>query len=117
MAGLFQRIAQNYRKKKKLHSRLQGCMQKKIKQNTQEKWCVLRKGYIVKWKRRFLLSQIDEFREKAKQLQNLLTSKESKVQELQNLVNEREDKAQELEQILSERQEEADEIVSDFSKK
>ena len=55
----------------------------------------------------FLLSQIDEFREKAKQLQNLLTSKESKVQELQNLVNEREDKAQELEQILSERQEEA----------
>ena len=43
----------------------------------------------------------DRFREKAKQLQNLLTSKESKVQELQNLVNEREDKAQELEQILS----------------
>ena len=30
----------------------------------------------------FLLSQIDEFREKAKQLQDLLASKESKAQEL-----------------------------------
>ena len=30
----------------------------------------------------FLLTQIDEFREKAKQLQDLLLSKESKVQEI-----------------------------------
>lgn len=65
----------------------------------------------------FLLSQIDEFREKAMQLQSLLAAKESKVQELQSLVNEREDKAQELEQILSERQEEADQIILDFNKK
>lgn len=65
----------------------------------------------------FLLTQIDEFREKAKQLQELLLSKESKVQELQSLVSEREDKAQELEQILSERQEEADQITKDFNKK
>ena len=65
----------------------------------------------------FLLTQIDEFRAKAKQLQDLLLSKESKVQELQSLVNEREDKAQELEQILSERQEEADQIMKDFNQK
>lgn len=65
----------------------------------------------------FLLAQIDEFREKAKQLQDLLLSKESKAQELQSLVNEREDKAQELEQILSERQEEADKIMKDFNQK
>lgn len=65
----------------------------------------------------FLLSQIDEFREKARQLQDLLASKESKAQELQSLVNEREGKAQELEQILTERQEEADLIMKDFNKK
>lgn len=65
----------------------------------------------------FLLSQIDEFREKAKQLQDLLASKESKAQELQSLVSEREDKAQQLAQILSERQEEADLIMKDFNKK
>ena len=46
---------------------------------------MLRKGYIESGKRRFFISQIDEFREKAKQLQNLLTSKESKVQELRIL--------------------------------
>ncbi len=38
----------------------------------------------------FLLSQIDEFREKAKQLQDLLAAKENTVQELQSIVNERE---------------------------
>lgn len=65
----------------------------------------------------FLLSQIDEFREKAKQLQTLLASKENKVQELQSIVNEREDKAQELQTILTERQEEADKIVVEFTKK
>lgn len=65
----------------------------------------------------FLLSQIDEFREKAKQLQVLLASKESKVQELQSIVNEREDKAQELQNILTERQQEADKIVRVFSRK
>ena len=65
----------------------------------------------------FLLSQIDEFREKAKQLQDLLASKESKAQELQSSVNEREDKAEQLAQILNERQEEADLIMKDFNKK
>ena len=64
----------------------------------------------------FLLSQIDEFREKAKQLQQLLAAKESKVSELQSIVSEREDKAQELAQILTERQE-ADRITTDFNQK
>ena len=103
MAGLFQRIAQNYRKKKKI---TQPSARLNAKEDKTE-----HAGKVTRAKERihskvekedFLLSQIDEFREKAKQLQNLLTSKESKVQELQNLVNEREDKAQELEQILSE---------------
>ncbi|MBR5566193.1 MAG: hypothetical protein IKW08_08545 [Roseburia sp.] len=65
----------------------------------------------------FLLKQIDEFRDKAKQLQDLLISKECKVQELQFLVNEREGKANELAQILTERQEQADLIMKDFNKK
>ena len=65
----------------------------------------------------FLLNQIDEFREKAKQLQNLLLSKESKALELQSLVNERQDKAQELEALLNARQEEADQIMKDFNQK
>ena len=64
----------------------------------------------------YLLSQIDEFREKAQQLQNLLLSKESKVMELQNIVDEREGKAKELETILSERQKAADGIAEEMAK-
>ncbi len=64
-----------------------------------------------------LISQIDEFREKAKQLQVLLEAKESKAAELQSLVDERAGKAQELEHILTERQEEADKIVNEFGRK
>lgn len=60
----------------------------------------------------FLLSQIDEFREKAKQLQGLLASKENKVQELQEIVAEREGKAKELSDIIEERQDAADRVVS-----
>lgn len=63
-----------------------------------------------------LLSQIDEFREKAQQLQSLLLSKESKVAELQNIVDEREGKAKELENILSERQKQADCISEEMTK-
>lgn len=63
-----------------------------------------------------LLSQIDEFREKAQQLQSLLLSKESKVAELQNIVDEREGKAKELESILSERQRQADGITEEMTK-
>lgn len=64
----------------------------------------------------YLLSQIDEFREKAQQLQELLLSKESKAIELQNIVDEREVKAQELEHILAERQRKADGITAEVAK-
>ena len=63
----------------------------------------------------FLLSQIDEFREKARQLQELLSSKENKVQELQEIVAEREGKAKELSDIIEERQDAADRVVSGVS--
>ena len=64
----------------------------------------------------FLLNQIDEFRAKAQQLQNLLITKESKVQELQDIVDEREIKAKELEYILDERQRKADSITEEVTK-
>ena len=60
----------------------------------------------------FLLSQIDEFREKAKQLQGLLATKANRVQELSDIVAEREDEAKKLSDILEERQDEADRLVS-----
>ena len=59
-----------------------------------------------------LLSQIDEFREKAKQLQNLSSSKEDKVQELQEIVEEKEGQAKELSDIIEERQDAAERVVS-----
>ena len=65
----------------------------------------------------YLLSQIDEFREKAMQLQELLVSRESKAKELQTIVEEREVKAEELQHILDERQEKADGITAEVSKK
>ena len=64
----------------------------------------------------FLLNQIDEFRAKAQQLQNLMLTKESKVQELQDIVDEREIKAKELEYILDERQRKADSITEEVTK-
>lgn len=60
----------------------------------------------------FLLSQIDEFREKARQLQGLIASKENKVQELQEIVEEREGKAKELSDIIEERQDAAERVVA-----
>lgn len=60
----------------------------------------------------FLLNQIDEFREKARQLQQLLSSKEDKVQELQDIVAEKEGKAKELSDIIEERQDAADRVVA-----
>ena len=63
----------------------------------------------------YLLAQIDEFRAKAQQLQNLMITKESKVQELQEIVDEREVKAKELEHLLGERQRKADGITAEVS--
>ena len=59
----------------------------------------------------FLLSQIDEFRERAKQLQSLLDSRETEAQELQTLVDERA-----LGQILEERQKKADGFTAEVEK-
>lgn len=51
----------------------------------------------------FLLKQIDEFREKAKQLQELLQTKESKARELSS-------KASELEYVVAEKEREVQEL-------
>lgn len=64
----------------------------------------------------YLLTQIDEFRFKAQQLQALLFTNESKAQELQELVNERRIEAMELEHLLGERQEKADSITEEVAK-
>lgn len=64
----------------------------------------------------FLLNQIDEFRERAKQLQSLLNTKETEAQELQTLVDERQEKADALNQILQERQEKADGLTVELEK-
>lgn len=58
----------------------------------------------------FLLNQIDEFKERAKHLQELLNTKETKADELEALVGERQEKADELDQILNERQEQLDNL-------
>jgi len=59
----------------------------------------------------FLIRQIDEFKDKAKQLQQLLDAKESRVQELQGIVEEREKRARGLQEILKEKQLEVDNIT------
>lgn len=64
----------------------------------------------------FLLKQIDQFRLKAQQLQNLMITKESKVQELQEIVDEREVKAKELETLLGEREKYASGITEEVAK-
>lgn len=64
----------------------------------------------------FLITQIDEFREKAKRLQEMLNTKETKAKELSSIVEEREAKADELQQILDERQAKADGITAQVAK-
>jgi chromosome segregation ATPase len=60
-----------------------------------------------------LLQQIDAFRDKAKQIQTLLVSKEQRVKELEAMVREKEDRNAELEEELEEKQRQADGLVSD----
>ena len=59
----------------------------------------------------FLLRQIDEFREKAKRLQNQLNTKESDLEALEQNVGKKEGKVRELESVLESRKQEADVIV------
>jgi hypothetical protein len=64
-----------------------------------------------------LLQQIDEFREKAKQLQELMANRENKAKELQEVVEERSAKADELDGLIQVRQGEADKIMHNVSEK
>lgn len=65
----------------------------------------------------FLLQQIDEFREKAKQLQKLMKNRETKAKELQGVVDEREAKASELDGLIQVRKGEADRIMENVSER
>jgi len=58
----------------------------------------------------YLLRQIDEFRAKAKRLQELMETKETKARELQRVVDEQETKAYKLKSIVEEKEKEAEEL-------
>jgi DNA repair exonuclease SbcCD ATPase subunit len=60
-----------------------------------------------------LLQQIDAFREKAKQIQNLLVAKERRVKELEAMVQDKERRNAQLQEELNEKQKEADGLVKD----
>lgn len=60
-----------------------------------------------------LLTEIDAFRNKAKQLQDLITAKEQKAAELEALVKEKESINVRLQEELNRKQEEADSLVAD----
>ena len=69
----------------------------------------------------YLLNQIDEFREKAKKLQDLLLSKESKVEELQSIVEEKEVQTKELQKradvITEEMNQQIDKLIQKVTDK
>lgn len=60
-----------------------------------------------------LLAQIDAFRDKAKQLQTLISAKERKVKELEAMVRAKELRNNQLQDELAKKQAEADSIASD----
>ena len=74
-------------------------------------------GMIDMEKEDFLLQQIDEFREKAKQLQQLMQSRETKAKELQGVVDERQAKASELDSLIHVRRGEADKIMDNVTER
>lgn len=74
-------------------------------------------GMIDMEKEDFLLQQIDEFREKAKQLQQLMQSRETKARELQGVVNERKAKANELDSLIHVRRGEAEKIMDNVTER
>ena len=123
MAGLFDRITRQLLNKQKPKTMSQTAnrspvmvMPVKEKEMTTENIIVenVPENKSIE-KEDYLLTQIDEFRAKAQQLQTLLLTKESKVQELQEIVDEREVKAKELEHLLGERQKKADGITAEVS--
>ncbi len=60
---------------------------------------------------KFLLDQINEFREHAQQLQNLLNSKDAQTQELEHKVDHGQKKIDVLENILKERESKTDQLT------
>lgn len=60
-----------------------------------------------------LLAQIDAFRDKAKQLQTLISAKERKVNELEAMVRAKEERNSQLQEELAKKQAEADGIAAD----
>lgn len=74
-------------------------------------------GMIDMEKEDFLLQQIDEFREKAKQLQQLMQSRETRAKELQGVVDEREAQASELDSLINVRRNEADKIMDNVTER
>ena len=60
-----------------------------------------------------LLAQIDAFRDKAKQLQSLISAKERKVKELEAMVRAKEERNSQLQEELAKKQAEADGIAAD----
>lgn len=74
-------------------------------------------GMIDVEKEDFLLQQIDEFREKAKQLQQLMQSRETRAKELQGVVNERKAKANELDSLIHVRRGEAEKIMDNVTER
>lgn len=58
-----------------------------------------------------LLQQIDEFRAKAKELQEMLEAREEEVAELEELVAVRDREAKHLDELVTSRREEADQLV------
>ena len=74
-------------------------------------------GMIDMEKEDILLQQIDEFREKAKQLQQLMQSRETKAKELQGVVDEKQAKASELDSLIHVRRGEADKIMDNVTER
>lgn len=65
----------------------------------------------------FLLRQIDEFREKARQLQQLMATRKNEAEKLQSSLSEKEAKASELDDLITVRQGEADRIMGSVSER
>ncbi len=65
----------------------------------------------------FLLKQIDEFREKARQLQQMMATRQSAAEKLENDLGEKEAQASELDDLIELRQNEADKIMGSVSER
>lgn len=62
-----------------------------------------------------LLAQIDEFREKAKQLQKLMSARENRARDLESKVQAKQQQEKELDKVILHRQQEADRIMGQVS--